>query len=80
LVAAQSTVLPAGETITLRLPLAPLALKDEYLDEGGDPGAVPSYTAEYTLRGTNAFDHGVSVHGSTEFTIGDFNHCPQGSS
>jgi hypothetical protein len=80
LVSAQTTVLPAGETITLRLPFAPLALRKEFLDEGGDAGAFASYTAEYTLTGTNSFNQVVSIQGAAEFTIGNFNNCPEGSS
>jgi hypothetical protein len=80
LAAEQTTLLPAGQSITLTLPFAPLALRHEYLDQGGGTGDYSSYTAEYTLTGTNSFNEKVSVQGSAEFTIGDFNHCPTGSS
>jgi hypothetical protein len=80
LVSAQTTVLHAAQTVTITLPFAPLALRNEYLAEGGDPGAFASYTAQYTLTGTNSFNQAVSIQGSAEFTIGNFNHCPAGSS
>jgi hypothetical protein len=77
-------VVVPGQTITIAargsaditLPFVPLAKKLEYVNKGGSLTAFPSYTATYIIAGTDAFDNAVSVRGSAQFTIGDFNNCP----
>jgi hypothetical protein len=61
---------------TVTVPLVPLRKKLEYRDKLGLQGAVPSYTAEYVIHGKDA-DGKVQLKGSIEFTIGDFNNCPE---
>jgi len=78
-----STVtIPARGSVTITLPFVPLAKKFEYVSKGGSLGVpsgpnpvYPSYTATYTITGTDLFHNSVSVRGSAPFTIGDFDHC-----
>lgn len=71
----QTTVIPANGSVSFTLPFVPLATKDEYVRLGGSLGTFPSYTALYTITGTDAFNKSVSIQGAAEFTIGDFNNC-----
>jgi len=72
-----------GETFAVRvngsteitLPFFPLSSKFEYEKSGGPLSDFPSYTATYTLTGTDSFKNPVAVSGSTEFTIGDYDYC-----
>jgi len=71
----QTTVIPANGSVTFTLPFVPLATKDEYVRLGGSLGTFPSYTALYTITGTDSFNKSISIQGAAEFTIGDFNNC-----
>jgi len=72
-----STVtIPARGSVTITLPFVPLAKKFEYAIVGS-LSAFPSYTATYTITGTDTFHNTVSVRGSAQFTIGDFDNCPR---
>jgi hypothetical protein len=72
----QTTVIPANGSTTFSLPFVPLATKDEYVRLGGSLATYPSYTALYTITGTDSFNKSVSIQGAAEFTIGDFSNCP----
>jgi hypothetical protein len=71
----QTILVKKNEAITVTLPFVPLATKAAYNSLGGPRGDFPSYTATYTLRGTDSFKNPVSVTGSAEFTIGSFDNC-----
>ncbi len=71
----QTIVIRKNEAITVTLPFVPLATKDAYNSLGGPLDDFPSYTATYTLGGTDSFKNPVSVTGSVEFTIGAFDNC-----
>jgi len=82
-------VVPVDGSVTFTLPFVSLATKDQYTFFGGalydafgvlqgSPliGAAPaSYTATYTIRGTDAYSNPVTVTGSSVFAIGNFNAC-----
>jgi hypothetical protein len=68
------TILP-GNSAIITLPFVPLAKKFEYVSKGGSLLAFPSYSANYTITGTDLFHNDVSVRGSAQFTIGDFDNC-----
>ena len=71
-----STVtIPARGSVTITLPFVSLATKSEYVSKGGSLLVPPSYSATYTITGTDLFHNSVSVRGSAPFTIGDFDHC-----
>ncbi|MFC1610207.1 hypothetical protein ACFL6C_04565 [Myxococcota bacterium] len=72
---AESTTIRAGEKIDITIPMVPLRKKFEYRERGGNPFAIPSYTAVLHLYGFDA-EGEASLEGSTEFTIGDFDSCP----
>ena len=75
-VAPGSTVtIPPGSSVTITLPFVSLAKKFEYVSKGGSLLAFPSYSATYTITGTDLFHNSVSVQGSVQFTIRDFNYC-----
>src|SRR5262249_36790202 len=71
----QTVTIPAGGSATITLPFVSLAKKIEYVSKGGSLLAFPSYTATYTITGTDVFHNSVSVRGSAQFTIGDFDYC-----
>src|SRR5262249_59874933 len=71
----QTVTIPARSSVTITLPFVSLAKKFEYVSKGGSLLAFPSYTATYTITGTDAFHNSVSVRGSAQFTIGDFDYC-----
>jgi len=60
----------------ISVPLVPLRKKFEYQDRLGMPGAYSSYTALYVIRGHDA-EGSFEIEGSTEFTIGNYDLCPQ---
>jgi len=75
-----TVTIPPTNSVTITLPFVPLAKKFEYANKGGGhlPNGTPtypSYTATYTITGTDLFHNSVSVRGSAPFTIGDFDHC-----
>jgi hypothetical protein len=48
----------------------------DYVANGGDPNAVPSYTARYRFTAqTQFFQDSFTIEGSVSFTIGNFNTC-----
>ena len=68
-------VIPPGGSVTITLPFVSLATKSEYVSKGGSLLVPPSYSATYTITGTDLFHNSVSVRGSAQFTIGDFDNC-----
>jgi len=70
-----SLSVPRDSAKDIILPFVPLAVKDEYVNGGGSLSHVPSYSATYTVIGTDSFQNGVSVKGSAEFSVADFNLC-----
>jgi hypothetical protein len=71
----QTVTIQPNSSVTITLPFVSLAKKDEYVSKGGSLLVYPSYTATYTITGTDAFHNTVSVRGSAQFTIGDFDNC-----
>jgi hypothetical protein len=74
---AQTVTIPPNSSVTVTLPFVSLAKKFEYVSKGGSLLAFPSYTATYTITGTDSFHNSVSVRGSAQFTIGNFDSCPR---
>jgi hypothetical protein len=72
----QTVTIPPISSVTVTLPFVSLAKKSEYVSKGGSLLAYPSYTATYTITGTDSFHNSVSVQGSAQFTIGAFDNCP----
>jgi hypothetical protein len=72
----QTVTIAAGGTVEIVLPFVSLATKSEYVNSGGSLTAFPAYSATYIFSGTDAFNNAVSVRGSAQFTIGNFNYCP----
>jgi len=70
-----TVTIPPESSVDITLPFVSLAKKFEYVSRGGSLSAFPSYTATYIIAGTDAFNNSVSVRGSAQFTIGDFNLC-----
>ena len=75
---------PAGSTssVTATFPFVPLRTKAEYVGAGGEISTAtplisfPSYIATYVFTAqTTRFNDTVTVRGSAEFSIGDFNNC-----
>ncbi len=75
LTANQQISIPADDTVETSLPFVPLSTKFEYDELGGSELEFPSYTATYTIIGTDSFGNDISVQGSAEFTIGNFDNC-----
>ena len=73
----QTVTIPPRSSVAITLPFVPLAKKLEYLSRGGGRDAYPSYTATYSISGTDAFNNSVSVQGAAQFTIGNFDLCPK---
>ena len=71
----QTVTIPPRSSVDITLPFVSLATKSQYVSNGV-PSGFPSYTATYIITGTDAFNNRVSVRGSAQFTIGDFNNCP----
>ena len=71
----QTVTIPSGTSVSITLPFVSLAKKLEYVNRGGSLNAYPSYTATYILAGTDTFNNAVSVRGSAQFTIGNFDYC-----
>ncbi len=72
-----------GATVTEVFNFVPLAVKREYVEEGGEVSvsptgaAFPSYTAQYVFRGrTPFFGEAIEITANHEFTIGNFDLCP----
>lgn len=63
-----------GEEVSFSLPMMPLRTKKEFLDKGGDPNQVPSYSAVYELHGSDP-DADFTVEGAASFTVGNFDFC-----
>jgi hypothetical protein len=71
----------SGVTGTFKL--VPLAVKEEYVAEGGELGIssaagapLPSYSANYVFSAkTEFFEDEITLRGATEFTIGAFDLC-----
>lgn len=77
-VANSTLVVPAGGTATATFPFVPLRVKAEYVAAGGElfSTSLPSYAATYVFTAqTTRFNETVTVRGSAQFTIGDFNNC-----
>jgi len=74
----ETMVIPSNGSITVILPLVPIATRMAYVGLGGTDSHKPSYTATYSFTGTDSFRHPVSVVGSTEFTIGNYDRCAEG--
>lgn len=70
-----------GTTGTFKF--VPLAVKEEYVAEGGELGTgssfgapLPSYSANYVFSAqTEFFEDSITIEGAAEFTIGAFNLC-----
>ena len=71
----ETFVVRVDGSIEITLPFVPLSSKFEYENSGGPLLDFPSYTATYTLTGTDSFKNPVAVSGSTEFTIGNYDYC-----
>ena len=71
----QTVTIPPNSSATVTLPLVSLAKKFEYVSNAGSLSAYPSYTATYTITGTDSFHNSVSAQGSAQFTIGAFDNC-----
>ncbi len=66
----------AGTTAQITLPFVPLRKKFEYQLKSGIPGGYSSYSAIIEIRGRD--DEGrIKLEGAAEFSIGDFDLCPQ---
>lgn len=65
--------IPTG--ITKDLSFFSIRKKDEFISKGGTTNSYPSYSANYIFNGTTTFNQSISVSGSVEFTLGDFNNC-----
>ncbi len=74
---------PANGVVTGPFKFVPLAVKEEYVAEGGELGfssasgaPLPSYSVNYTFSArTEPFNDAITIRGSAEFTIGAFNLC-----
>jgi len=71
----QTVTISPNSSVTVTLPFVSLAKKFEYVSKAGSLLAYPSYTATYTITGTDSFHNSVSAQGSAQFTIGAFDHC-----
>ena len=68
--------IPAGGTAKHTLPFFPLDSKIEYAGTAGvNFFAFPHYIATYKLTGEDTYGNPVSVQGSAEFEIGNFDNC-----
>jgi hypothetical protein len=68
--------IPAGGSASGTFPFVPLRVKEEFVALGGDVTAYPSYNANYVFIGqTDLFNDTVTIRGSAEFTIGNFDLC-----
>ena len=65
----------ANGAVTLTLPFFSIAAREDYNKQGGTNVDYPSYTATYTIIGTDLHKNPVSAVGSAEFTIGNFLRC-----
>lgn len=68
-----ATVLSGTET-DVTLPFMPLRRKIEFVDRGGATNGYPSYTAHYTVLGTDPKGE-FEISFDAEFTAGDFDFC-----
>ncbi len=73
---------PANGTVTGTFAFVPLSVKEEYVAEGGETSGTgsgapyPSYSVNYMFSAqTEFFDDDITIQGSAEFTIGNFNLC-----
>lgn len=73
---------PANGIATDSFTFVPLAVKEEYVAEGGEisgsgAGApFPSYSVNYVISArTEFFDDSITIQGAADFTIGSFNLC-----
>jgi hypothetical protein len=77
------TIPPNSSGVTGTFKLVPLAVKEEYVAEGGEVGTgstvgapYPSYSANYVFSAkTEFFEDDITIRASVEFTIGGFNLC-----
>lgn len=66
-------------SLTTSLILVDLDTIFEYQGKKGPTVPTATYTATYTLTGTDQFANPVEVRGFTRFEIGDFDLCPGGA-
>lgn len=71
----KTILVPANGTFSGDLKFVDVEKKAEYASGASSPNIHPSYTAIYTFSGTDIFNSPVTVRGTTEFTIGNFNNC-----
>ena len=72
-----NVLLPAGGgNVTATVDFVPLSVKDQYADAGGEDRIPPTYAVDYVFRGrTVPFNAAVTIEGSAEFNIANFNTC-----
>ncbi len=75
-------IVPANGSASGTFTFVPLAVKEEYVAEGGEISGTgsgapfPSYSVNYVFSAqTEFFQDGLTVQGSAEFSIGSFNLC-----
>lgn len=72
----QTTYILPGDFVDVPLKFVDLATKFEYINDLGRDDIYPSYSAHYTITGTDDFGSPISIQGSAEFTIGNYDYCP----
>lgn len=71
-----NAVINVGSSNTFSVNLFDIAQKQYYDTLPPNAGAgFPSYSVTYTLNGVDNYGHPITVSGSTEVTIGDYNNC-----
>jgi hypothetical protein len=73
----QTVRVPVDGSVTVTLPFFDLASKKEYTDLFGSTSAFPRYNANYRITGTDSNKKSISVEGSAEFEIGNFDNCDE---
>ncbi|HLF86245.1 MAG TPA: hypothetical protein VI584_04115 [Nitrospiria bacterium] len=71
----ETLFIPADGSLTADIKFVDLEKKFEFQGGVSSPSVYPSYSATYTFTGTDIFQNNISVSGSTEFTIGDYDNC-----
>ncbi len=71
----ETLFIPADGSLTADIKFVDLEKKFEFQGGVSSSSVYPSYSATYTFTGTDIFQNNISVSGSTEFTIGDYDNC-----
>jgi len=67
----------AGAGVTLTgIAMMPIALKDQYVTNGGNPGAEVRYFVTYTFHGKTEFGDKVEAKASTYILLSEWCNCP----